>query len=266
MSCIGFFRSLSLYLHLRWEMELGKRFMLIAVSCIFLGSAALLIIALCITGFSYQIGKFCFISVYDSKKTFWGPLVAVGIVTLILQGMVMVYSIRVVINPLQIEGTLPSPIYRRQSGSTNSLRSMGTARQVGSRVWRILRLQWRAVVIVFAIALHIAFLAQFCLHLHLAGSYSLKELRPWLDCLVQSKGRDMGKECRRHATSFGPDKDIAITAFCLLAVCSFILLPSNRPEADQCRMNSPVVSGDLSASGAGLWSSPGATGSKPDGQ
>ena len=233
MSYIGFFRSFSLYLHLRWEIELGKRFMLVAVSCIFVGSAGLLVIALCITGFSYQIGQFCYISVYKSAKTFWGPLVAVGIATLVLQAMIMVYSIRVVINPLQIGGSLPTPIYRERSGSTTSIRSMGAARQAGLRVWRILKMQWRAVVIVFAIALHIAFLAQFCLQLHESSSYSLTELLPWLDCLAQSKGKDMGKECRWHSTSFGPDKNVTITAFCLLAVCSlhFTFFLKNRPQS-----------------------------------
>lgn len=236
VSCIGFFRSLSLYLHLRWEMELGKRFMAAAVSCIFLGSAALLVIALCITGFSYQIGELCYISINNGAKTFWGPLAAVGVFTFILQVMIMVYSIRVVINPLQIEGSLPTPVYREGSGSPNSIRSIGAARQATVRVGRILQMQWRAVVIAFAVVLHIAFLAQFCLRLHLAETYSLMELLPWLECLVQSKGKDMGKECRKHATSLGPDKNVTITAFCLLAVCFFLSMPvKNRcPKLIKC--------------------------------
>ncbi|KAH8691976.1 hypothetical protein BGW36DRAFT_410508 [Talaromyces proteolyticus] len=235
ISC--FFRALSLYLHLRWEKELGKMFMVFSLVVIFVGAAGLLVLAMTLTGASYQIGSICVIDIQRGKGTFWGPLLAIGATTILLQVLLMFYCFRVVLKPLDILSMLPFLSARNKRASvvsqetvmtytthitnyTNQTSNSATARQASARVWRILQLQWRAVLSVLLILIHVALLTQMFFQIHLSAYYSLDKSMPWIQCLI-SAGAANRTKCSSYSSEFGPSETNVVASMCLLIGSGF---------------------------------------------
>lgn len=208
----GFFRSISLYLQLIWDIEPGTKFRAFALICIFGGSLGLLGIALGVSGVSYQVGDMCYISYPKSVGSFWGPLLAVAFISFVIQTFIMGFCIRGVITR---GGTARFSIFRR-SDTPDSLSHVVPPRRISKNIWRILQLQWRAIAIAFLVLLYVAYVAAAVLKWGDRGQFSDEELQPWVDCLVQAKGD--GKACVAEARHIGPNSETAVSALALLAV------------------------------------------------
>lgn len=215
----GFFRSISLYLQLIWDIEPGPKFRAVALVSIFGGSLGLLGIALGVSGVSYQVGDMCYISYPKSIGSFWGPLLVVAFVSFVIQAFIMGYCIRGVITR---GGTTRFSIFRR-SEPEDSLDRVVPPRHTSKKIWRILQLQWRAIAIAFLILFYVAFVAAAVLRWADREQFSDEELKPWIDCLVQANGDK--KACISEAKAVGPNSDTAVAALSLLAVrpCSYPL-------------------------------------------
>ncbi|KAL4937819.1 hypothetical protein BDV06DRAFT_215606 [Aspergillus oleicola] len=213
-----FFRSISLYLQLIWDIEPGPKFRIVALTSIFLGSLGLLGIALGVSGVSYQVGEMCYISYPKSIGSFWGPLIAVAFISFLIQVFIMVYCIRGVITRGWTARLSFFKRGERQSENTNdSLPRVTPQRRTGKKIWRILQLQWRAIAIACLILLYVVYVAQAVLRYGDPGQYSTKQFQPWVDCLVRTKGDK--KACTAEANRIMPNQATAVSALALLASC-----------------------------------------------
>lgn len=199
-------------------MELGAKFKYSSLLVIFGGSGALLALALLLSGVSYHIGKLCYINFYRSRESFWGPLLSVSILSLIIQIIITGHCIFRVVQP----SDNPLQFWRLRQSWASRDSPLGlshgiTRRQVLRRVRRILQLQWRAVLIAALIVFHTAFMAQALLRAGDATTYSIDEVMPWIICLLDSMGSS--EECASYAAHFGPNGKTTMAAWCLLAVC-----------------------------------------------
>ncbi|KAL3460084.1 hypothetical protein BJX64DRAFT_278699 [Aspergillus heterothallicus] len=234
LSC--FFRSVSLYLHLCWEIELGNKFMYFAFLATFVGSGVVLAITLLITGASYQVGKICSINLYKSVGTFWTPLLGVSTASLVLQGLIIIYCLHRVIDPL---GNVWTFLFtwrrtprRSDAGTPLPLEPMPPLKQVWDRLSHLLHLQWRAIAIVCFIIFHVAFLAHVLLSVGSPEDYSLDEVLPWLTCLMTA---DDYEDCLDHASGMGPSEKITMAAW--------VLLPMSGIWGFLCVLHWPMVTG-----------------------
>jgi hypothetical protein len=226
MLTAGFFRSVSLYLHLCWEIELGTRFMYFTFLATFLGSGGVLTLTLLITGASYQVGKICSINLYKSVGTFWAPLLGVSTASLFLQGLIIIYCLHRVIDPF---GNVWTFIFtwrrtpqRSDTGSPMRLAAPPPLKQVWGRLSHLLHLQWRAIAIVCLIIFHVAFFANVLLSVGSPDDYPLDEFVPWLACLMTVDDKE---ECLEHAVGLGPSEAMTMAAWVLLPVRIAFLSP-----------------------------------------
>ncbi|PTU24608.1 hypothetical protein P175DRAFT_0426348 [Aspergillus ochraceoroseus IBT 24754] len=218
LSC--FFRSLSLYAHLCWEIELGTKFMYIALVCIFVGAGGLFLTEFLVSGVSYQVGKICSINIDKSTESLWAPLLAVASASLILQLLIMAHCIHRVLDPFgnmfKFLFTCRRARVRASVELPPELAEQPSARQVCSRIRRILQLQWRAIAIVCLIIFHVAFLAGALLRVGTPADYSLEQVTPWLVCLMTSHGES--EPCLSEASGLGPSQGTALAAWILLSL------------------------------------------------
>ncbi|KAL2829380.1 hypothetical protein BJY01DRAFT_255023 [Aspergillus pseudoustus] len=224
ISC--FFRSLFLYIHLCWEIELGPKFRYACLSITFLGAAALLVLVLLLSGLSYHVGKLCQINFHRSKESLWGPLLAVTSLSLVLQLLIMAHCIFHVVQQQPPRSAVRSWIWRghRQSAESGGLPPPGFSRtltkaQALRRIVRILQMQWRAVVIAALIVFHAALMAHALLSAGDATTYSLDEVMPWVVCLLDAEGDK--DQCLHIASRFGPGKELTMAAWTLLSLSGF---------------------------------------------
>ncbi|KAL3428740.1 hypothetical protein BDV09DRAFT_190704 [Aspergillus tetrazonus] len=212
-----FFRSLSLYLQLIWDIQPGKRFRLVALLSIFGGSLGLLGISLGVSGVSYQVGDMCYISYPDSAGSFWGPLIGVAFISWVIQMFIMVYTIRGV---LTRGGTARFSIFKKRSDDSDPLSRAAQARAMRRNILQILELQWRAIAICCLILIYVVYVAQEVLRWGDPGQYSANELRPWVECLVREAGDKHA--CRDEASSIGPSQKSVVAALVMLASCGVL--------------------------------------------
>ncbi|KAL4962773.1 uncharacterized protein BDV14DRAFT_202407 [Aspergillus stella-maris] len=213
-----FFRSLSLYLQLIWDIEPGPKFRIVSLTSIFLGSLGLLGIALGVSGVSYQVGEMCYISYPKSIGLFWGPLIGVAFISFLIQMFIMGYCIRGVITRGWTARLSFFKRGERQSDNTDdSLPRIPPQRRTGRKIWRILQFQWRAIAIACLILLYVVYVAQDVLRYGDPGQYSTEQSRPWVDCLVATRGDK--KECAPKANRIMPNQATAVSALALLASC-----------------------------------------------
>lgn len=208
----GFVRSLSLYMHLCWKINLGQKFKYISFVTIFGVAGPMVAIVFLVSGVSYQSGKICYINNYRSPETFWGPLLAIAGLALLLQLLVIGYCVYRVLTPLRsihpnasVNCTLPA-----------RLPFLPLTRQVSCKIWHILQLQWRAMAFVSLIIFHIVFLAQVSLGLPSPGDYESEDVMPWMGCLIETNGD--AKACVRYAVDLGPSKEMTMAAGIILSV------------------------------------------------
>ncbi|KAL4744475.1 hypothetical protein BDW72DRAFT_212594 [Aspergillus terricola var. indicus] len=212
-----FFRSLSLYLQLIWDIEPGKRFRSVALLSIFGGSLGLLGISLGVSGVSYQVGDMCYISYPDSIGSFWGPLIGVAFISWVIQMFIMVYSVRGV---LTRGGTARFSIFKKRSDDSDPLSRAAQARAMRRNIWQILELQWRAIAICCLILIYVVYVAQEVLRWGDPGQYSAKELKPWIECLVREAGNRHA--CLDEASAIGPNQKSVVAALAMLASCGVL--------------------------------------------
>ncbi|KAL2811747.1 hypothetical protein BJX63DRAFT_267159 [Aspergillus granulosus] len=193
----------------------------------FLGSSAVLTLTLLITGASYQVGKICSINLYKSVGTFWAPLLGVSTLSLLLQGLIIIYCLHRVLDPF---GNVWTFLFtgrrtprRSDAGTPMALEPLPPLKQVWGRLSHLLHLQWRAIAIVCLIIFHVAFLANVLLSVGSPDDYSLDEVLPWLACLMTA---DDYQECLEHAAGLGPSEAMTMAAWVLLPVCG---LPFQTP-------------------------------------
>ncbi|KAL3462499.1 hypothetical protein BJX64DRAFT_299560 [Aspergillus heterothallicus] len=220
LSC--FFRSLFLYLHLCWEIELGPKFRYMSLLTTFVGSGGLLTLALLVSGISYHVGKLCYINYYRSERTFWGPLLSVTSLSLVLQLLIMAHCIWHVIQPPHSSLCF----WRRNSSSEPRSQQLPhgfpqtpTKHQALRRIGRILQMQWRAALIAGLIVFHAAFMAQALLSAGDSTSYLLDEVMPWIICLLDAEGDK--DQCLHIASRFGPSEEVTMVAWTFLALSGF---------------------------------------------
>ncbi|KAL6236252.1 hypothetical protein BDW75DRAFT_117297 [Aspergillus navahoensis] len=212
-----FFRSLSLYLQLIWDVEPGKRFRIVSLLSIFGGSLGLLGIALGVSGVSYQVGDMCYISYPGSIGSFWGPLIGVAFVSWLIQMFIMVYSVRGV---LTRGGTMRFSIIKKRADYSDPFSRAAHAKIIRRNVRQILELQWRAIAICCLVLIYVVYVAQVVLRWGDPGQYSAEELKPWVDCLVREAGDKQA--CRDEARSIGPNQKSAVAALAMLASCGIL--------------------------------------------
>ncbi|KAL4877427.1 hypothetical protein BJY04DRAFT_222176 [Aspergillus karnatakaensis] len=219
-----FFRSLSLYLQLHWDVEPATRFRTIALLTIFGGSLALLALMLGVSGVSYQVGSMCYISYANSIPSFWGPLIGVAFISFLIQIFIMGYCIRGVITR---GGTARfSILIFKRHGRESSQDTQGDlprpsvpVRHTSTKIWRIMQLQWRAIAIACLILLYVVYVAQAVLRWGAPSQYSDEELSPWVTCLINKKGDK--EACGHEASRIGPNQATAVSALALLASGGF---------------------------------------------
>ncbi|KAL3478511.1 hypothetical protein BJX99DRAFT_104714 [Aspergillus californicus] len=218
-----FFRSLSLYLQVRWDIEPGNRFRTIALTCIFAGSLAMLGIALGVSGVSYQVGKMCYTSYPHSIAAFWGPLIGLASISFLLQMVIMVYCIAGVITR---GGTARFSIFNLKRSRNSSVGDDGLPRDAlvpsgytSFRIRRILQLQWRAIAIAVLVLLYVAYVGQAVMRFRDPKGYDYEKLAPWMECLVRVKGDH--RACKEYASIIQPNQATAVSALALLASGGF---------------------------------------------
>ncbi|KKK21523.1 hypothetical protein P175DRAFT_0217589 [Aspergillus ochraceoroseus IBT 24754] len=207
-----FFRSISLYVQLCWDIEPGKTFRIVALGCIFVGSLVMLGIALGLSGVSYQVGDVCYISYPRSIGSFWTPLFAVAFVSFMIQLYIMGYC---VCGVLTTGITAGLSIFKRSESPDGMISRAEAARETSSRIWRILNLQWRAIAIACLILSFVVFLGQAVLRFRSPAEYSVQDLAPWVHCLIRANGD--ASACLGYTNWIGSNETTSMIALCLLA-------------------------------------------------
>ncbi|KIN07169.1 hypothetical protein OIDMADRAFT_110844 [Oidiodendron maius Zn] len=211
ISCL--FRSLSLHLMVVWERTLGNKYMFASLTCIVGGAVLLLVLDLEVTGVSYQLGRVCYINPYKGWGTFWIPLLVITALTFLFQVLTMAYCVFIVLRPIYHERTIL--LRRRQPRTSVEYRLGAKARQASIQTRKILRMQWRPVLIVFMVIFNVVFLSTIFLEAESMYTYPTERFVPWVACLAVS-----GKEnCMTLANGLGPNENLILTVLVLLAVC-----------------------------------------------
>lgn len=184
-----FWRALSLHLQICWEVIPGKRFFYTAVILGWGIPAAGLALALSLTGVSYRFGNVCHINHTNGLQDFWGPLLAFGAASLIIQAITFGYCIQVYVRSLFDD----NPTTDASSGLPSYAGSTRTrnARQAFRRVKKVIQLQWRGVVVVLVIIAEVIFFAVIFVSMDdsmIATETDPEKARPWLTCLALSNG------------------------------------------------------------------------------
>jgi hypothetical protein len=217
---LGFFRSLSLHLMVVWERTLGNKYMYASLTCITLGTVLLLVLDLEVTGVSYQLGSVCYINPFDGWGTFWIPLLVVAALTLLFQLLTMAYCVFIVLRPIWNERTIF--FARRQPRSSVEYRLGAEARQASVQTRRVLRMQWRPVLIVFMIVSNVVFISTVFIEVQGIYTYPTDRFIPWVGCLAFLGGKE---KCMAEADTLGPPENLIVAVLILLAVCYSISPP-----------------------------------------
>jgi hypothetical protein len=184
-----------------------------ALSCITLGTLVLLILNFEVTGVSYQLGRVCYINPFDGWGTFWIPLIVITALTFLLQVLTMGYCISIVLRPTLHEWLVA--ISRRQPRMSVQYRQGAEARQASIQTRKVLRMQWRPVLVVFMVVLNVSFISTVLIEVQGLYTYPTERFIPWMACLVLMGGKD---KCTSEADKLGPPENLIVAAIILLAV------------------------------------------------
>jgi hypothetical protein len=201
----------ALHLSVCWESQLGRQFQISSLTIIFLGSAALVAIALTVSGVQYTWGRICYLIPHYDRASFWGPLLGVSIASLILQFITMIYCLTVVIQPF-----LDYQKRRWYGGgpSRNGAHMINTPR-TASRARKILQMQWRAIMITVLIVVYVVYLASVLMRMRRFHQYPREARRKWFKCLASAEGDKM--TCLHLAAELGPSEpDLWATLYMLI--------------------------------------------------
>jgi hypothetical protein len=221
MALVGLFRSLSLHLLVVWERSLGMKYMFASLACIVGGAVLLLVLGLEVTGVSYQLGRVCYINPYQGWGTFWIPLLVITALTFLLQVLTMAYCVFIVLRPIWHERTIFFP--RRKPRTSVEYRVGAEARQASIQTRKILRMQWRPVLIVFMVVLNVVLLSTVFLEAESMYTYPTERFVPWVACLSLLGGKE---NCMDQANGLGPNENLIVAVLVLLAVSYCIIRSS----------------------------------------
>jgi len=115
--------------------------------------------------------------------------------------------------PIWHERTIFFP--RRQPRTSVEYRRGAEARQASIQTRKILRMQWRPVLIVFMIVLNVVLLSTVFLEAEGMYTYPTERFLPWIACLIEN-GKD---KCMLEADKLGPAENLIVAIIILLAIC-----------------------------------------------
>ncbi|KAJ5618923.1 hypothetical protein N7510_002907 [Penicillium lagena] len=196
LSC--FFRSIALHLSVFWQIKPGPTYKYVSIGLIYLGSAALVAIALSITGAEYTFGRSTYLSPNHAVATFWAPFLAFSSAALVIQILTIAQCVILVLRPWYNYQKLKWSGY---TPSANEERIIG-AQQTASRIRKIIQLQWRASLVTVLITIYVCFLAAVFMQLRQFHDYPLPDRLAWFECLASSKGDKYS--CLPLAIPLGP--------------------------------------------------------------
>jgi 7 transmembrane receptor (Secretin family) len=184
-----FLRALSIHLQICWEMVPGNRFFYTSLVVGWLIPAVALTITLSLTGVSFRFGNVCHVNHKLALQNFWGPMLALAALALVLQFITLGYCVHVYIKSLVNEGSTTNSSGRAPTYSGSI--STASARATYRRVKRVIELQWRGATIVLLIIGEVAFFSVVFVSMDNSSQMSdelLKRSMPWLMCLFSAQG------------------------------------------------------------------------------
>jgi hypothetical protein len=215
-----FLRSLSVFLQICFQIVPGKKFLygsLLAgwgIPAIFLG------LAMGLSGVSYRFGNICHINHERSLGTFWGPLLATGLLAGIIQFVTFGYCIRVYLRSVMNGGSPSGHSSKLQSfhGSSQTM----SPRAVYRRVRKVIRLQWRGMMVIMLLLICVVYFAVVFIKLDSMTAKVLEDPEsafPWLTCIVVNGG-DKDK-CLDQAGSLILSRPLVMAVLFLIAALGY---------------------------------------------
>ncbi|EEH11115.1 conserved hypothetical protein [Histoplasma capsulatum G186AR] len=213
----SFCRALSLHLQICWDVVPGHKFFFTTLTLGWVIPAVGLALALFITGISYRFGNICHINHDNSLADFWGPLMGLAALALMIQFVTLAYCIHVYIKSLLDNNptTDNSSVLPSHAGSVRTV----SARQAYRRVKRVIQLQWRGIAVVLTIIANVVFFAVIFLSLDSSARRTpelVKKSKPWIICLALSKGDK--NECAPLTSNLGPNEASIFAVLVMLSM------------------------------------------------
>lgn len=247
-SLSGFFRTVSLHLFVVWERKLGRKFKYFSLSCIFLLTILLVALQQRVTGTSYQLGKVCYLNPINGWVTFWMPLLAMALVSFILQVWTLGYCLLNVFRGIWEDRTIAA--YNEENnnedggggssndnindensecrgGNTNesqlsSVRSWRVEEEHGGRRRNSLAtqklltsMQWRPMFAAFGVLIYVCLITAIFMMLRVEDTSPGEKFEDWVSCIVSSGDKN---RCMPYLSHLGPDESFVVVSFFLLAV------------------------------------------------
>lgn len=184
-----FCRALALHLQICWEVVPGKIFF---YSTLVLGWAVPgigIAITLSLSGVSYRFGNVCHVNHQDALQDFWGPLLAIAAISLVLQFITLGYCIHVYVRSLLDDST--TTVSSGQGPEYSRSVTTITAKQAYRRVKRVIELQWRGASVVLLIIGEVVFFSVVFVSMDNSTQVNaelLAKAQPWIQCLFLSGG------------------------------------------------------------------------------
>ena len=219
-------RAFSMHLQICWDIVPGKVFFWGAQSLGWLISVLLLSTEMSMSGVSFRFGDYCHVNHPKSLETFWGPLLGLAGLSLLLQLATFIYCLHVYLKH-SFGDYKPDTESSFAQSSVRSTRS-ANARAVFRRVKKVVSLQWRGLAIAILVLVDVIF---FSVVFVVLDNHTQKEIQnpesfvPWLTCIVLTGG-DKGK-CLPEAEGLVVNQPTLIATLLMLAVVgieAFVLI------------------------------------------
>ncbi|CRG88462.1 hypothetical protein PISL3812_05492 [Talaromyces islandicus] len=204
ISCV--FRALSLHLYVVWEKKLGPRFMIVSLSCIFIGTIIFTVMPYFVTGVSYQFGKVCYLKPSGDNWAFLAPLIVLAAGICGLQIWTLIHCVMSVLQGIWVD--------RRYSTQTSrEVYHDGRTPVQSNKLLTIM--QWRPMLAAFGIVLHVAMFCALFIIVRTEETLPADKFDAWVKCLVSSP--DDTDRCLPETDGFWPNEDFVFTCFLLLS-------------------------------------------------
>lgn len=245
---------MSLHLFVVWEQKLGRKFKYFSLSCIFLLTILLVALQQRVTGTSYQLGKVCYLNPINGWVTFWMPLLAMALVSFILQVWTLGYCLLNVFRGIWEDRTIAA--YNEENnngyggggggGSNNSNSNSNEHENENSechgestneshissiRSWReeqggprrhslatqklLTSMQWRPMFAAFGVLIYVILITVIFMMLRVEDTSPTEKFEDWVSCIVPSGEKT---RCMPYLSDLGPDESLVVVSFFLLAV------------------------------------------------
>lgn len=189
----GLIRTVSVHLQICWKVTPGNKFFFCSQVLGWGSSVLFIAIPLAFSGVSYRFGETCHVKSTNSLQSFWAPLLAIAISSLVLQAITFGYCIKVYIASLMDSSEETNGTDMNSHGAQSKASSVRTvtARQAFRRIKRVLAMQWRGITVVLIMLADVSFLATIFLRFNAISErtpeYKLK-VAPWVKCIIAAKG------------------------------------------------------------------------------